>query len=53
MTHFRAPAQLPTDGTVRLRQPSRAAGDIDAVRGYEEQEQLDGGWLPEISLVPA
>lgn len=52
MTHFPAPAQPPADRTVRLRQPSRAAGDIDAVRGYEEQEQLDG-WLPEIPLVPA
>jgi RimJ/RimL family protein N-acetyltransferase len=53
MTHFTAPAQPLTDGVVRLRLPSPAAGDIDAVRGYIDQEQLDGGWLPEIPLVTA
>ena len=53
MTHFTAPAQPLTDGVVTLRLPSPAAGDIDAVRGYVGQEQLDGGWLPEIPLVTA
>jgi RimJ/RimL family protein N-acetyltransferase len=37
---------------VTLRLPS-PAGDIDTVHSYIEQEQLDGGWLPEIPLVPA
>jgi hypothetical protein len=50
MTHFTAPAQPLTDGVVTLRLPS-PAGDIDVVRAYIEQEQLDGGWLPEIPLV--
>ena len=53
MTHFTAPAQPLTDGVVTLRLPAPAAGDIDAVRGYIEQEELDGGWLPEIPLVTA
>jgi RimJ/RimL family protein N-acetyltransferase len=53
MTHFTSPAQPLTDGVVTLRLPSPAAGDIDAVRGYIDQEQLDGGWLPEIPLVTA
>jgi hypothetical protein len=53
MTSFTAPAQPLTDGVVALRLPSPAAGDIDAVRGYIDQEQLDGGWLPEIPLVSA
>jgi RimJ/RimL family protein N-acetyltransferase len=53
MTHFTAPAHPLTDGLVTLWLPSPAAGDIDAVRGYIDQEQLDGGWLPEIPLVSA
>jgi RimJ/RimL family protein N-acetyltransferase len=53
MTQFTAPAQPLTDGVIRLRLPSPAAGDIDAVRGYIDQDQLDGGWLPEIPLVSA
>ena len=53
MTHFTAPQQPLTDGVVTLRLPSPAAGDTDAVRGYIDQEQLDGGWLPEIPLVTA
>jgi RimJ/RimL family protein N-acetyltransferase len=53
MTYFTAPAQPLTDGVVTLRLPSPAAGDIDAVRGYIDQEQLDGGWLPELPLVSA
>ena len=38
---------------VTLRLPSVAAGDVGAVLSYFEQEQLDGGWLPEIPLVSA
>ena len=53
MTHFTAPTQPLTDGVVTLRLPSPAAGDIDAVRAYIDQEQLDGGWLPEVPLVTA
>jgi len=53
MTRFTAPAQPLTDDVVTLRLPSPAAGDVNAVRGYIAQEQLDGGWLPEIPLVTA
>jgi RimJ/RimL family protein N-acetyltransferase len=53
MTPFTAPAQPLTDGVVTLRLPSAEAGDVDAVLGYIEQGQLDGGWLPEVPLVPA
>ena len=53
MTQFTAPAPPLTDGVVGLRLPSPAAGDIDAVRGHINQDQLDGGWLPEIPLVSA
>jgi len=53
MTLLTAPAWPLADGVVRLRLPSLAAGDIDAVRGYIDQDQLDGGWLPEIPLVSA
>ncbi len=51
--HFPAPTEPLTDGAVTLRLPSVAAGDVDAVISYIEEEQLDGGWLPDISLVPA
>jgi RimJ/RimL family protein N-acetyltransferase len=53
MTYFTAPAQPLTDGVVTLRLPSAEAGDVEAALGYIEQEQLDGGWLPEIPLVSA
>lgn len=53
MTHFTAPSQPLTDGVVTLRLPSATAGDTDALLSYIEQEQLDGGWLPEIPLVSA
>jgi RimJ/RimL family protein N-acetyltransferase len=53
MTQFTAPAEPLTDGVVMLRLPSLAARDADAVHGYIEQEQLGGGWLPEIPLVSA
>jgi RimJ/RimL family protein N-acetyltransferase len=53
VTYFAAPAQPLTDGVVTLRLPSAAAGDIEAVRSYIDQDQLDGGWLPEIPLFTA
>ncbi len=53
MMHFKPPAQPLTDGVVTLRVPAAAAGDVDAVLSSIEQEQLDGGWLPEIPLVSA
>jgi RimJ/RimL family protein N-acetyltransferase len=53
VTYLMAPAQPLTDGVVMLRMPSVAAGDVDAVLSYIEQEQLEGGWLPEIPLVTA
>jgi len=53
MMHFAAPARRLTDGVVTLRPPSAAAGDVGAVLSYIEQEQLDGGWLPEIPIVSA
>jgi hypothetical protein len=52
MTNLAAPAQPLTDGVVTLRLPSVAAGDVGAVLSYIEQEQLDGGWLPEIRSYP-
>lgn len=53
MTHLTAPARPLTDGVVTLRLPSPAAGDVDAVRGYISQDQLDCFWLPGIPLIPA
>ena len=52
MTYLTAPTQPLTDGVVTLRLPS-AAGDVETVRGYIDQAQLDGGWLPEVPLVSA
>jgi RimJ/RimL family protein N-acetyltransferase len=53
MTHLTAPTEPLTDGVVALRLPSATAGDIEAVRGYVDQQQLDGGWLPGIPLFTA
>jgi len=53
MTLFTAPAEPLTDGVVTLRLPSPAAGDIDTIRWYVDQEQLDGVWLPAIPMIPA
>ena len=41
-----------TDGVIRLRLPSPAAGDIDAVRGYINQDPLDGGAGTVTQFVP-
>jgi RimJ/RimL family protein N-acetyltransferase len=46
-----APAGTLTDGVVELRLPSPDAGDIATINQYVEDEQLDGGWLPDVPLV--
>jgi RimJ/RimL family protein N-acetyltransferase len=51
MTNFAEPTQPLTDGVVTLRLPSADAGDAEVIRGYIDDEQLEGGWLPEIPLV--
>ena len=51
MTILTAPAGPLTDGVVVLRLPSPDAGDVATVNGYIQDEQLDGGWLPEVPLV--
>jgi RimJ/RimL family protein N-acetyltransferase len=53
MTILTAPVSTLTDGVVELRLPSLQAGDIETINRYVEDEQLDGGWLPDIPLVPA
>jgi RimJ/RimL family protein N-acetyltransferase len=53
MTRLATPTEPLTDGMVTLRLPAVDTGDIDAVISYIEEEQLDGGWLPEIPLVSA
>jgi RimJ/RimL family protein N-acetyltransferase len=53
MTILTAPAGTLTDGVVELRLPSMRAGDVDTIEHYVEDEQLDGGWLPDIPLVSA
>jgi RimJ/RimL family protein N-acetyltransferase len=51
MTVLTAPAGTLTDGVVALRLPSPDAGDITTIDTYVEDDQLDGGWLPEVPLV--
>jgi hypothetical protein len=51
MTILKAPAGTLTDGVVELRLPSPDAGDIATIDQYVEDEQLDGGWLPDVPLV--
>ena len=51
MTILKAPAGSLTDGVVELRLPSPDAGDIATINQYVEDEQLDGGWLPDVPLV--
>jgi hypothetical protein len=53
MSILTAPAGALTDGVVALRLPSPDAGDITTIDGYIEDDQLDGGWLPEVPLVTA
>jgi RimJ/RimL family protein N-acetyltransferase len=51
MTILKAPAGTLTDSVVKLRLPSPDAGDISAINQYVDDEQLDGGWLPDVPLV--
>ena len=51
MTILKAPARALTDGVVELRLPSPDAGDVATINQYVEDEQLQGGWLPDVPLV--
>jgi len=51
MTIFTAPVGRLADDVVTLRLPSPDAGDVATVDNYVQEEQLDGGWLPEVPLV--
>jgi RimJ/RimL family protein N-acetyltransferase len=51
MTILKAPTRTLSDGVVELRLPSPEAGDIATIDRYVEDEQLDGGWLPDVPLV--
>jgi RimJ/RimL family protein N-acetyltransferase len=51
MTILKAPAGTLTDGVVELRLPSPDAGDVATINRYVEDEQLVGGWLPDVPLV--
>jgi RimJ/RimL family protein N-acetyltransferase len=51
MTILTAPAGALDDGMVSLRLPSPDAGDIATIERYVEDDQLDGGWLPDVPLV--
>ena len=51
MTILKAPAGTLTDGVVELRLPSPDAGDLATINGYVADDQLEGGWLPEVPLV--
>jgi len=53
VAYVKAPGRRLTDGVVTLRLPSAEVGDVDAIVGYVEREQLDGHWLPGIPLVSA
>lgn len=48
MTILKAPTGTLTDGVVELRLPSPDAGDIATINRYVEDEQLEGGWLPDV-----
>lgn len=51
MTILKAPAGTLADGVVGLRLPSPDAGDVATINQYVADEQLDGGWLPDVPLV--
>jgi RimJ/RimL family protein N-acetyltransferase len=51
MTILNAPAATLTDEVIELRLPSADAGDIATVNQYIEDEQLEGGWLPDVPIV--
>lgn len=50
VTILTAPTEALTDGVVKLRVPSPEAGDLATIERYIEDEQLDGGWLPDVPL---
>jgi len=52
MTILTAPSDPLTDAVVELRLPSPDA-DVAAINQYVQDDQLDGGWLPDIPLVAA
>jgi RimJ/RimL family protein N-acetyltransferase len=51
MAILTAPAERLADDAVTLRLPSPDAGDVATVNNYVQEEQLDGGWLPDVPLV--
>jgi hypothetical protein len=51
--YFPPPAEPLSDGVVTLRLPSVEAGDVEAVLSYVEEDQLNGGWLPEVPPLSA
>jgi len=51
MTILTAPVGRLADHIVTLRLPSPDAGDVATVDNYIQQEQLGGGWLPDVPLV--
>jgi RimJ/RimL family protein N-acetyltransferase len=51
MTILKPPAGTLTDDVVEVRLPSPDAGDIATINQYVEDEQLEGGWLPDVPLV--
>ena len=51
MTILTAPVGRLADHVVTLRLPSPDAGDVATVDNYIQEEQLDGGWLPDVPLV--
>jgi RimJ/RimL family protein N-acetyltransferase len=53
MTILTAPSGTLSDDAVELRLPSPDAGDVATITRYIEDDQLDGGWLPDVPLVPA
>lgn len=53
MAILAAPAGTLADHVVTLRLPSPDAGDVTTVASYVHDEQLEGGWLPDVPLVTA
>ena len=51
MTILTAPVGRLADHVVTLRLPSPDAGDVATVDNYIQEEQLEGGWLPDVPLV--
>ena len=51
MSIITTPSGTLADDVVTLRPPSPDAGDVATVDSYIQQEQLGGGWLPDVPLV--